>query len=32
MKQIKTHLLMGALVLGAAFSVSAQTAAKPAAP
>ena len=32
MKQIKTHLLMGALIFGAAFSVSAQTAAKPAAP
>jgi formate dehydrogenase subunit gamma len=31
MKQIKTHLLMGTLVLGAAFSVSAQTPATPAA-
>ena len=32
MKQIKTHVLMGALIFGAALNVSAQTAAKPAAP
>ena len=32
MKQIKTHVLLGALIFSAALSVSAQTAAKPAAP